>query len=213
MNKVATIIHPKAATNRLPLYIAISFFIYWIVLAIHPINRWNWFVENILVILAVILLVCTYRRFRFSNLSYILITLLLAFHAIGAHYTYGGVPFTIDIPYIFNPARNNFDRLVHFAWGLLISYPIYEFLLRVGRISVKWIYILTLSVVIAASSIFELIEMWGSKIMAKELAAAYLGMQGDMWDAHEDIAMALYACIITLGVIAILRTYHLKTKK
>lgn len=212
MGLLDTITQPKADKDHIPLYITIFFFIYWLILAIHPVNRWNWFVENILVVLLLFLLIFTYRRFRFSNLSYILITLLLAFHAIGAHYTYGGVPFSFNIPLIFNPARNNFDRFVHFAWGLFISYPIYELLLRIARISMKWICSITLSVVIAASSVFELIEMWGSKMMAKDNAAAYLGTQGDIWDAHEDIAMALYGSLITLGIILAVRYYQRKRK-
>lgn len=210
MDCADTILHPKAGTNRVPLYITLSFLIFWVVLAIHPVNRMNWLVENILVILAVILLAVTFRKFRFSNLSYFLVVLLLALHSFGAHYTYGGVPFSISIPGILSPERNNFDRIVHFSWGLLITYPTYEFLLRVGKMSVKWVYILSLAIIVAASSIFELIEMWGSKIMVKELAAAYLGMQGDVWDAHEDIAMALYGALITLSVIGCWRHYQRK---
>lgn len=213
MTPVNPITKRYTGNNRLPLYVAVAFFISWIALAVHPVNRWNWFIENILVIMFVILLTITYRHFRFSDISYILIALLLIFHSVGAHYTYGGVPFSVTIPYVLNPDRNNFDRLVHFAWGLLITYPIYEFLLRVGRISIKWIYIFTLSVVIAASSIFELIEMWGSKLMAKELAAAYLGMQGDMWDAHEDIAMALYGSLIALSIILFMHINRQKNNK
>lgn len=214
MDYTTSIIQPKAGTTPVPLYIGFFFLIFWICFAIHPVNRMNWLVENILVILTAVILTVTYRKFRFSNLSYFLITLLLALHVLGAHYTYGGVPFSISIPGILSPTRNNFDRIVHFSWGLLITYPMYEFFLRIiGRMFYRWVYIISLNSILAASSMFELIEMWGSRIMGKELAVAYLGMQGDIWDAQEDIAMALYGSIITLGILAYLRYSQKKKKK
>ena len=80
--------------------------------------------ENILAIALILTLVVTYRTFPFSHLSYVLITIFMTLHAIGAHYTYSEVPLGFWLKDVLGLRRNHFDRLVHFAFGLLLAYPI-----------------------------------------------------------------------------------------
>ena len=87
--------------------------LFWSVLAISPVDRKDWFLENLLALSTVVLLLATYRRFQFSNLAYVLITAFLTLHAIGAHYTYAEVPFGFWLQHSFGLSRNPFDRLVH----------------------------------------------------------------------------------------------------
>ena len=182
------------------------------VLAIAPVSRSTWLLENALVVLLVGGLAASYRRFRLSRLSYTMIFAFLAVHEIGAHYTYSLVPydaaaqrwlgFSIDETFGFE--RNHFDRLIHFAYGLLLAYPIREIFLRIVDVRGFWGYALPLDVTMSTSMIYELIE-WGAAVsFGGDLGQAYLGTQGDVWDAHYDMALAsLGACLAmgtTLGV-------------
>ncbi len=98
----------------------------WVITAVAPLDRHDWFLENLLVFAVMALLVGTYRVFPLSALSYLLITTFLTLHANGAHYTYSEVPLGFWIQRTFGFARNPFDRVVHFSFGLLLAYPIRE---------------------------------------------------------------------------------------
>src|ERR1051325_7967061 len=111
---------------------------FWIALAIKPLDRSDWLLENILVFVTAAVLVFSYRRFQFSNASYVLIILFLALHTIGAHYTYAKVPAGFWIQNLFHFNRNHFDRIIHFAFGLLLIYPLQELLHRVAGVRPGW---------------------------------------------------------------------------
>src|SRR5438105_11618148 len=111
---------------------------FWIVLAIHPLNRGDWFLENILIFLSAAVLVLSYWRFRFSNRSYALILVFLAFHTIGAHYTYAKVPAGFWLQHWLHLSRNHYDRIIHFSFGLLLFYPMRELLVRSARAHENW---------------------------------------------------------------------------
>ncbi len=193
------------------------FLIEFVALAIDPVDRGAWLLENVLVILSVGVLVATGRRFPLSRLSYTLIFLFLCFHEIGSHYTYSLVPydawsrsllgFSIDESLGFE--RNHFDRSLHFAYGLLLAYPVREFYVRVVDARGAWGYVLPLGFVMSTSMIYELIEWWAAVIFGGELGAAYLGTQGDIWDAHWDMSLASLGAIMamatTLAINASLR--------
>jgi putative membrane protein len=106
--------------------------LFWIWLAIEPVDRRDWLLENLLSLTLVAVLVLTYRRYQFSRLSYGLIALFLTLHAIGAHYTYAEVPFGFWLKDFFILSRNPFDRLAHFAYGALLVYPLRELLVRLA---------------------------------------------------------------------------------
>jgi putative membrane protein len=172
--------------------------IVWIVLAVSPVDRKDWLLENLLAMTLGLTLVGTYRTFAFSDLSYILITVFMTLHAIGAHYTYSKVPLGFWLKDAFDLSRNHFDRIVHFAFGLLLAYPIRELLLRTAHVRGFWSYYLPVSATLALSGLFEVIESWVAQIVSPELGDAYLGTQGDVWDAQKDMTAAFIGALIAI---------------
>ena len=185
--------------NRLVQGLLAWYLLFWLWMAISPVDRSDWLLENILAVTAVAALFLTARRFQFSNRSYVLITLFLTVHAIGAHYTYAKVPFGFWLQDLLHAGRNPFDRLVHFAYGLLLAYPIREVLVRLAGVSGAWSYVLPVSATLAQSGLFELIEAVAATVVNPELGAAYLGMQGDEWDAQKDMAAALTGAVLMMS--------------
>lgn len=186
----------------------------WGLLAVHPLDRHDWLLENVLVVGLATLLVSIRRRFRFSRVSYTLIFLFLGLHAVGAHYTYSKVPYDAwwqalsghTFNEMFGWQRNHFDRLVHFSYGLLLAYPLREVFLRVADVRGFWGYFLPLDFTLSTSAIYELIEWGAATAFGGDLGAAYLGTQGDVWDAHKDMLLAgigaLLAMLITAAINA-----------
>ncbi|HKY70757.1 MAG TPA: DUF2238 domain-containing protein [Nitrospira sp.] len=175
----------------------------WTVLAIAPRDRQDWLLENLLALSAVATLAATYRRFQFSTLSYVLITVFLSLHAVGAHYTYAEVPFGFWLRDAFGLSRNPFDRLVHFAYGLLLAYPLRELLVRLAGIESFWSYYLPISGMLAQSGFFEIVEAVVAQIVSPELGTAYLGTQGDEWDAQKDMVAALSGALLCMTAVLI----------
>ena len=180
----------------------ITYGLFWIGLAIAPVNRQDWFLENLLAVALVAVLVMTYRRFAFSLPSYYLILAFLLLHAIGAHYTYSEVPFGFWLKDALALSRNPFDRLVHFAYGLLLVYPLREVLMRLAGARGMWVSYLAISGILAQSGFFEVIEAIVAMIVSPELGSLYLGTQGDEWDAQKDMAAAFAGAALTMMVTA-----------
>lgn len=199
-------IRPDFRRNRLLQALCAWYAVFWIWMAIAPLDRADWLLENLLVLVTVPALVLTYRRFPLSDLSYVLIVAFLTLHAIGAHYTYAKVPLGFGLKEWLDLSRNHFDRIVHFAFGLLLAYPVREVFLRIAHVRGYWAYHLPLNVVLAFSGLFEIIESWIARIARPELGEAYLGAQGDVWDAQKDMTVALVGAIICMAVTAIVRT-------
>jgi len=123
--------------DRLPQILLATYAVVWVLGAIKPLFWQDWFLENLLVFAIVPVLVGTYRKFRFSNASYLLITLFLTLHTIGAHYTYSEVPLGNWLREGWHLSRNH-DRVVHFMFGFLIAYPFWEVLVRLGKLKGSW---------------------------------------------------------------------------
>jgi putative membrane protein len=189
----------------------------WIMLAVAPLDRQDWLIENLLALIAVTALITTYRRFQFSTPSYLLITAFLSLHAIGAHYTYAEVPFGFWLQEVFGLSRNPFDRLVHFSYGFLLSYPLREILIRLAGVANFWSYYLPVSGTLAQSGLFEILEAVVAQIVSPELGVAYLGTQGDEWDAQQDMIAALSGAVLCMGIVFVFRresgVHSLRTKK
>ena len=184
--------------------------ILWVALAIAPLDRHDWLLENVLLLGAVVFLAATYRSFPLSRVSYTLIFIFLCLHTVGAHYTYAEVPYDAWFQkltgHTFNSLvgwqRNNFDRVVHFSYGLLLAYPIRELFLRIANVRGFWGYFLPLDLTMSTSMLYELVEWAVAEIFGGELGMAYLGTQGDVWDAHKDMALASLGALITMCVTA-----------
>jgi putative membrane protein len=175
----------------------------WTLLGVAPYDRQDWFLENILAIAAVAALVSTYPRFRFSPTSYILITLFLTLHAVGAYYTYAEVPFGHWLRQAFGLFRNPFDRIVHFSYGLLLVYPLRELLVRLAGVEGFWSFYLPVSGMMAQSGFFEIVEAIVAQAVSPDLGSAYLGTQGDEWDAQKDMAAASAGALMTMLALGI----------
>ncbi len=191
--------------NHLLIGLAIFYTLVWIWAAINPLHQADWLLENILVIIFVFLLIVIYKKFPLSDLSYILITIFLTLHTIGSHYTYAEVPFGFWLQDTFNHSRNHYDRIVHFSFGLLLAYPIREVFLRVAHAKGFWAFYLPLDVTLAFSALYEMVEWGAARVFGGELGAAYLGSQGDIWDAQKDMLAATVGAIICMTITALVR--------
>jgi putative membrane protein len=179
-------------------------------LAIAPHDRADWLLENALLIGGVAALVATRRALPLSRVSYTLIFLYLCLHSIGAHYTYSLVPYDAwfealggrTLSSLTGWQRNHFDRLVHLLYGVLLAYPIREVFLRVAEVRGFWGYYLPLDVTMATSVLYELIEWGAAELFGGELGVAYLGTQGDPWDAQKDMALASLGGCLAMAITA-----------
>ena len=190
--------------QRLPLILLVAFIPVVALSGMDPIDRSDWLLENVLVFILIPLLAITARRIPLSNISCISLFVFLCIHELGARYAYTNVPYHQWLG-IEDEGRNHFDRLVHFCYGLLISYPISEVLMRITGIRGFWLSFLTLNLVMSTSMIYELIEWAAAEIFGNDLGQAFLGSQGDPWDAHKDMALASLGALLSLSLIATIR--------
>lgn len=205
----------RIAHRRYVLILMVLYVLLWLALAVAPLDRHDWLLENVLVLAFALGLAAAQRHFVFSRISYTLIFLFLCLHAVGAHYTYAEVPYERAwqslTGHSFNAMlgwqRNNFDRLVHFSYGLLLAYPLREIFLRVADARGFWGYFMPLEFTLATSALYELIE-WGAAVLfGGDLGAAYLGTQGDVWDAQKDMACAGVGALLAMLLTAALNAW------
>ena len=191
--------------SRYHMHLLAVFSSFWIWAAIHPVYPHDWLLENYLVFIFIPVILLVGRYFRLSNLSYTLITLFLCMHVIGSHYTYAEVPFGITLQHWFGAERNMYDRLVHFSFGLLMAYPLREMFYRVARARTLWGYWLPVELVLAFSAIYEIIE-WLVAVGADPSAGlAFLGAQGDIWDAQKDMLVAGIGAVVAMLIAMLVR--------
>jgi putative membrane protein len=191
------------------------FGIWWLVWAYRPWHFGDWVLENVLTVAFVALLWATRNVFRLSNVSYTVLFAFLCFHTVGAHYTYADVPyetwfgvFGIPIQDWLGFERNHFDRLVHYLFGFLFAYPMREFFMRIAGNRGAWSYYLPVELVMALSMLYELIEWLASVVVGGELGMAYLGTQGDPWDAHKDMGLATLGACLGMCFVAAINAFH-----
>jgi putative membrane protein len=192
------------------LILGVLFGALWIASAINPFDREAWLLENALAIAAVALLGGFRLRLLFSRVSYTLIFLFMCLHQVGAHYTYSEVPYDLwfeeltgrSLNSLLGWERNNFDRVVHFAYGLLLAYPVREIFLRVANVRGFWGYFLPLDLTMSTSMIYELLEWAAAAVFGGDVGQAYLGTQGDEWDSQKDMALASIGAFIAMSVAA-----------
>jgi putative membrane protein len=178
----------------------------WAVLAVNPSYRFDWMLENLLVLPFVIFIVWSYKKFRFSNISYTCIFLFMILHTFGSHYTYSQVPFGYWLQELFNSTRNQYDRLVHFGFGLLLAYPVREIFLRIAATHGVWGYYLPIELTFAMSAIYEIIEWAVAVIVNPNAGNSFLGTQGDIWDAQKDMAMAGAGTLASMGITMLINS-------
>jgi len=174
----------------------------WLLAAMAPHDRGDWLLENLLVFVAVGGLVAGYRRLPLSNLSYGLLFVFGVLHAVGSHYTYSLAPPGFWIQELFALDRNPYDRIVHFAFGLLLTYPFRELTRRVLHAHGAWSYAIPLFATLSISAGYEILEALAARVVDPELGIAFVGAQGDPWDAQKDMALALWGALLCLAATA-----------
>ena len=170
--------------------------------AYHPDTEFDLALENGAVSFLLIALIATYRRFRFSDLSYVLIFVYLCLHEYGAHYKYSDVPVGEWLKPILHTKRNHFDRIAHFSFGFMLAYPMREIAMRVLKVRGRWLYYLPVECTLALSAIYEMLEALAANLLTPERGEEFVGMQGDMWDSQEDMFMAGIGSVAGVLVIA-----------
>lgn len=188
------------SANRLLQIVGIVYGLVWIVAAIAPRDFLTWALENLLVVIFVAVVVSTYRRFAFSNASYVLLALFLCFHAYGAHYGYANTPFGFWLKSSFGLGRNPYDRIIHCAFGFLLVYPLHEMLIRLAGLRPRVTLWLAPSLILAISTFFEVVEAVVARIVSPESGPQWLGGQGDEWDAQSDMLVATAGALATMSV-------------
>jgi putative membrane protein len=177
----------------------------WAVLAVNVRFYDDWKLENWLTVPFVVLLYATHRAFRLSAVSYGLLFVYMMLHIVGSHYTYAEVPFGFWLQQLLDQSRNHYDRIVHFAFGLLLAYPIRELVVRVSNARGFWGLWFPIEFVLAFSCVYELLEWAIAVVFGGDLGIAYLGSQGDVWDAQKDMALAGLGAVITMAVVLLVR--------
>lgn len=186
-----------------PFWLAIVFILVWINSLVGTTNIKNWYIENTLTVIALLFLILTYNTFRFSNFSYLLISVFLCLHVYGSKHTYANNPFGYWLQNLFDSSRNHYDRLVHFGFGFLLYYPILEIILNWLDLSNKIAPVLPILIILSASALYEIIEWLVADVFFKEQGTSYLGVQGDEWDAQKDTALAFIGSILAAAYYGI----------
>lgn len=173
-----------------------------VVSGIGPNDRLTWFFETLPILVGVPVLVWTRRNFPLTPLLYRLLFLHALILALGGHYTYAEVPLGFWFQDLFDLSRNHYDRLGHLAQGFVPAILVREVLVRTSPLArSKWLAVLTVSVCLAFSAFYELIEWWGAVILG-ESADAFLGTQGDPWDTQWDMFLALVGAVSALVLLS-----------
>lgn len=191
--------------NRWIQIFLVVFFGVWISTLVGTSDMNNWILENSLTIIFVIFLTVTYKRYQFSDLSYLLICVYLCLHVYGAKYTYAENPFGYWLQDTFHLARNHYDRIVHFSFGFLLAYPMREVCLNWLRFPVWVSWALPIEITLSISGLYELIEWAVADLFFPAQGGAYLGTQGDIWDAQKDMALATFGAILATTIVSVIK--------
>lgn len=193
--------HRKQTPSRRELLtLLIIYAIGFTLLAIRPYDRGDWALENFFPLSMLAAVLIAYPYYKFTRLAYYLIFVYLFVQSYGGHYTYALAPPFNWLRDEFHLSRNHYDRVAHFMLGFLMAIPIREILLQYVKTSRRWMAFITASIVLAIGAFYEFIEWWVSLLASPELGNAFLGTQGDIWDSHWDMLLALIGAICALAL-------------
>jgi putative membrane protein len=187
-------------------WIIIILFLMGLILSgIHPHDYFTWILEVLPAIIGFVILLVTFKKFQFSDLTYALILVHCTILFIGGHYTYAEVPLFDWIKEIFHQSRNNYDKVGHFVQGFVPAIIVRELFIR--RKIVRqgfWLSFLTICVCVSISAVYELLE-WCVALFSGQSADAFLGTQGYVWDTQSDM---FYALIGAVCMIVLVSRFH-----
>lgn len=176
-----------------------------IISAIHPHDYFTWILEVFPAIIGFLILLFTFKKFRFTNLVYIMILVHCYILFISGHYTYAEVPMFNWVKEVFHQSRNNYDKIGHFAQGFIPALIIREIFIRKQIVKQGvWLSVITVCICETISVLYEFLE-WGVAIASGQSSESFLGTQGDVWDTQSDM---LYAMIGAICMVVFLSRYH-----
>ncbi|MYM60338.1 DUF2238 domain-containing protein [Vibrio sp. OCN044] len=167
--------------------------------AISPTSHTVWVAEIIPALGILFFIWIISKQFNFSNTAYILMFIWLTLHTIGAKYTFAEVPFNW-FNQLIGSERNNFDRVAHFSIGLY-AYPIAEYIIRRQLMSVKLAVCFALFSIMSLAAGYEIVEWWYAALAGGDEGIAFLGSQGDIWDAQKDMLMDTIGALTSLTLL------------
>lgn len=176
-------------------------------LAWRPEAVFDFWLENAAAMVFLAVLAGTYRRLALSDLSYALIAVFLALHEWGAHYKYSDVPLGEWMKPAFGLTRNHYDRVMHFAYGLLLAYPMQEWFVRSAGVRGGFRYFLPIQFTVACSAVYEMLEALVASIVSPQRGEEFVGMQGDIWDSQQDMFLAGVGAVIAMAGVAAARRF------
>ncbi len=184
---------------------AISFLAVWVDSFFATTDIANWILENLLVFLFLGFLLFSYRKYQFSDLSLLLMCIYLCLHVYGSKHTYAENPFGFWLQDQLDWSRNHYDRIVHFGFGFLLAYPMRELFLKWFKFP-RWVaWLLPIEITLSISGFYELIEWGVADVFFPEQGLAYLGTQGDIWDAQKDMFFAVVGAIFATSMVSMVK--------
>ena len=170
----------------------------WIIMAINPKYPQDWLLENVLVFFIFPFIIWMDKKHNYSLLSIILLLIFASLHSLGTHYTYAEMEHFDVITQFFRFERNHFDRLVHFLFGLLLFRLLFE-MITPGINSIETALLFTFTMIISISTLYEMLEWLAAITFHPELGIAFVGTQGDAWDAQQDMLAAIIGALINIA--------------
>ena len=184
---------PKSHKIVYALYIVV-----WVIMAINPKYPADWLLENVLIFIFFPFIIWMDKKHHYTLLSIIFLLIFASLHSLGSHYTYAEMEHFNAITHLFGFERNHFDRLVHFLFGLLTFRILFEMILSNVN-TIKTALVFTFTMVLSISTFYELLEWFAVMIFQPDLGMAFLGTQGDIWDAHKDTALAMLGALVNIA--------------
>jgi putative membrane protein len=166
-----------------------------------PAGRVSWLLEVGPGLAGIGVMIAVHRRFAFSHWVHVCTFVHLMVLIYGGYYTYAKTPLGNWAMETFELGRNHYDRVGHLALGIFPAFTIREVLLRkTPLVRDGWLYFLVLCVVLAIAAFWELLEWWVTLVVAGDVGQAFLGSQGDVWDAQWDMVLALVGAAVVLPI-------------
>jgi putative membrane protein len=168
-----------------------------------PAGRFSWLLEVGPGLAGIFVLIVIFRRFPMSHMVYFCVFLHMFILIYGGYYTYAETPLGNWAKEVFGFSRNHYDRVGHIALGVFPSFIIREVMLRKTPLQRGgWLYFIVLSIVLAVAAFWELLEWWIAILVASDVGTAFLGSQGDIWDAQWDMFLALVGAGVVLPILS-----------
>jgi putative membrane protein len=196
--------------NKLIKIYLLIFFLLWGYTFAFTTDITNWFTENALTIVFLLGLTISFKKFKFSNLSYTLIFIYICLHIYGAMYTYAENPLGYWLKDVLGLARNHYDRIVHFSFGFLLAYPMRDYFKNWFEWPTWVCWVLPAEITMSFSGMYELIEWLVADVFFPSEGVAYLGSQGDVWDAQKDMGLAFIGAILAMILFSTLKSINKK---